>query len=93
MLQLIYWEDKSFYVEQRFITPHDGFVRAIVLSKQTILKATADEMMEKLMEGEKITRPAKPADLDLWMRSMDASSEKLRPHKDWTVTRKTDQIT
>lgn len=67
-------------MEQRFITPHDGFVRAVVLSKQVMLKASAEEMVSTLTGGQAV-RPEMSRDLELWIESMEASSEKLRPHK------------
>lgn len=73
--QLIYWDEKSIYVEQKFIT-NDDFIRAIVLSKQTILKVNVEEIMRTLEAGPK---PAMPRDLELWLQSMEVSSEKLRP--------------
>ncbi|XP_046678738.1 protein THEM6 [Homalodisca vitripennis] len=78
--QLLYWDEKAFYVEQRFVTPHDGFVRAAVLSKQVMLRARADEMVTTLCGGQ-VEKPALTPDLDLWIKSMEASSERLRPHK------------
>ncbi|XP_014281475.1 protein THEM6 [Halyomorpha halys] len=76
--QVIYWDEKSIYVEQKFIT-NDGFIRAIVLSKQTMIKANVEDVMQSLNAGPK---PEIPRDLDLWLQSMEISSEKLRPKQD-----------
>lgn len=75
MLQMIYWDDKSVYLEHKFIT-NDGFIRAVVLSKATMLKANVNEVMESLNAGPK---PEITPDLDYWIKSMDESSQKLRP--------------
>ncbi|XP_073971400.1 protein THEM6 [Rhodnius prolixus] len=73
--QMIYWDDKSVYLEHKFIT-NDGFIRAVVLSKATMLKANVNEVMESLNAGPK---PEITPDLDYWIKSMDESSQKLRP--------------
>jgi hypothetical protein len=75
---MIWWDDKSIYVEQKFVT-RDGFVRAIVLSKQTLPKVNVEELMLRLEAGPK---PELPQDLDLWLKSMEVSSQKLRPKAD-----------
>lgn len=62
------------------MTPHDGFVRAIVLSKQVMLKASAEDMV-RLLSDNTAVKPAITPDLKLWIDSMEASSEKLRPKK------------
>lgn len=79
--QLVYWDDKAIYVEQKFITPKDGFVRAVVLSKQVMLKANANEMIDTVSGG-KVVKPELTPDLDFWLKSVEASSEKLRPKID-----------
>lgn len=76
--QVIYWDEKSIYVEQKFIT-NDGFIRAIVLSKQTMVKTNVEDVMKSLNAGPK---PEIPRDLDLWLQSMEVSSEKLRAKQD-----------
>ncbi|KAL1138001.1 hypothetical protein AAG570_009696 [Ranatra chinensis] len=74
--QLIYWDDRSIYLEQKFIT-NDGFVRAVVLSKQTVVKVNVEDVMKTLKAAEK---PPLEEDLDLWLKSINASSEKMKSH-------------
>lgn len=76
--QMIYWDDKSVYLEHKFIT-NDGFIRAVVLSKATMLKANVNDVMESLDAGPK---PELTPDLDYWIKSMEESSQKLRPKSD-----------
>nr|CAD7585672.1 unnamed protein product [Timema genevievae] len=79
--QLVYWDDKAIYLEQRFITLTDGFVRAVALSKQNIIGVSAEEMM-KTLAGTGVKKPQVPQDLDHWLKSIEASSAKLRPKSD-----------
>ncbi|XP_014252735.1 protein THEM6 [Cimex lectularius] len=72
--KMIYWEDRSVYLEHKFVT-NDDFIRAIVLSKATMKEAPVDEVMEALEAG---PRPELTKDLDFWIKSMEASSEKLK---------------
>uniref|UniRef100_A0A1B6DD83 Protein THEM6 n=1 Tax=Clastoptera arizonana TaxID=38151 RepID=A0A1B6DD83_9HEMI len=77
--QIIYWDSKAIYVEQQFITPSDGFVRAVVLSKQAMLKVDVNEVIRTLSGGKAI-KPDMTPELDHWLKSIEASSERLRPH-------------
>lgn len=76
--KLIYWEDKHFYLEHEFISLTDNFVRAVVLSRQTItnLKVTAAEIIAELDPNAKL--PEVPKDLKLWLDSMEESSQKYK---------------
>ena len=37
MFQIVYWEDKSMYIEQNFVRLSDGFVYAVMYAKYTII--------------------------------------------------------
>lgn len=75
---MIYWDEKSIYLEQQFVTASDNFVRAVCLSKQTIIGLNVEQLMAKLMNKDPSYRPEIHDDLRLWMQSMEASSAKLR---------------
>ncbi|XP_034171368.1 protein THEM6 [Osmia lignaria lignaria] len=76
--KLIYWEDRHFYLEHQFISLTDNFVRAVILSKQTITGSNIS-VSEIIAEVEPNARvPELPKDLQLWMSSMDESSQKYR---------------
>jgi hypothetical protein len=38
--KLVYWDERSLYFEQRFVSLHDGFVRAVALCKNTCVGGT-----------------------------------------------------
>jgi len=81
LLQLIYWEDKHFYIENQFISLTDNFIRAIALSRQTVtgLKIPVEEIIADI-EPE-IRRPEPTKELQLWLESMEESSQSLRKQK------------
>lgn len=62
--KLIFWDEKAIYLEQRFVTLSDGFVRAIALSKQCITNCNVVELLKGYEGGEKIPDP--PQELQLW---------------------------
>ncbi|XP_063231946.1 protein THEM6 [Bacillus rossius redtenbacheri] len=76
--QMVWWDDKAIYLEQRFVTLRDGFVRAVSLSKQSVIGVSADEAVRALA-GADVSKPDLPEDLRLWLDSLQASSAKLRP--------------
>jgi hypothetical protein len=77
VFQLIYWDDKSIYLEQQFVTLRDGFVRAVVLSKQNIFGINVDDLIAKLA-GNDVKRPEIPQELEHWLKGIEVSSAKLR---------------
>lgn len=72
--KLVWWDDKAIYIEQKFITLTDGFVRAIALSKQCITNCNVLDILKEY-DAE---RPPMPEELDLWLKSIESSSQKLR---------------
>ncbi|CAG5081228.1 Similar to CG4666: Protein THEM6 (Drosophila melanogaster) [Cotesia congregata] len=76
--QLIYWDEKNFYLEHEFISLSDNFVRAVVLSKQTVtgLKVPVSEVIAKVEPSAQ--RPEMSNELKLWLDSMEESSQKLK---------------
>jgi hypothetical protein len=73
----VYWDDKSIYLEQHFVTLFDGFVRAVALSKQNIVGVDVNDLMAKLA-GSDVKRPNVPEELDHWLKGIEISSVKLR---------------
>lgn len=63
--KLIWWDEKAIYIEQKFITLSDGFVRAIALSKQCITNCNVVDLLKSFPGGEKI--PTAPEELQLWL--------------------------
>ncbi|KAF7405848.1 hypothetical protein HZH68_005217 [Vespula germanica] len=76
--KLIYWDEKSFYFEHKFINVRDNFIHTIILSKQTTIgmKMSLNEFLKEL-EPE-ICLPEINDDLRLWLESMQYSSQKLK---------------
>lgn len=79
-IQLIWWDEKAIYLEQKFVTTSDNFVRAIATSKQCITNVNVLEMMKKFPECAK-ERPAAPEELEIWLNAIEVSSQKLRKDK------------
>lgn len=87
LLQIIYWDGSSIYMEHRFISPDDKFVHAIAICKQRLLNVDVEEIMRDLLSGEKCpggpeaagyTKPDIPLELLRWMESNEISSANLR---------------
>lgn len=76
--KLLYWEGKNFYIENQFITLTDNFVRAVVLSKQTVtgLDVPMSEIVAEVDPTASL--PELPKELELWMNSMEVSSKRFR---------------
>lgn len=79
--KLIYWEGKHFYVEQQFISLTDNFIRAVVLSRQTVtgLNTPVEEIVAEI--DPKARRPEPTKELQLWLDSMEESSQSLKKQK------------
>lgn len=83
--RIVYWDKTSIYMEHRFITKCDNFVRAIVYGKQKVVKCDAEQIITELMKdpaNKKATKvrqkPECPPEIRLWIESCDESSRKLR---------------
>ena len=46
--RLIYWDERSLYFEQSFVSLHDGFVRAVALCKNTVVGGSVVQMLASL---------------------------------------------
>ncbi|CAK1543212.1 unnamed protein product [Leptosia nina] len=73
--KVVYWEDKTLFFEHQFIT-FDGFVRAVVLSRQNLVNIEADELMKNVPGAE--VKPDCPDEIRHWLTSIEFSSAKLR---------------
>lgn len=77
-------------MEHRFVTPNDGFVRAIALCKQRLVGVNADDILGACLAGFPKSgppggpkpppppRPEPPPDLAAWIQSNAISSSNLR---------------
>ena len=75
--QVLCWDDKAFYVEQRFVRSRDNFVMAIALLKQTLLNVTPGEIAHEVC-GHRVSSPPMPEDVQTWVKFNKLSSEKLK---------------
>ncbi|XP_032673379.1 protein THEM6 isoform X2 [Odontomachus brunneus] len=85
--KIIYWDERSFFMEHRFITPNDGFVRAIAICRQKLLDCSADTVIGALInrrvkQNENVeappVRPEMPPEVSRWIESNEISSAILR---------------
>ncbi|XP_059486428.1 protein THEM6-like [Neocloeon triangulifer] len=89
--KIICWDDKSVFMEHQFVTPRDNFINAIVVCRQRIIDANAEEVMKDLLSkprGSKpsaditvespIERPEVPMHIQKWIEFNDLSSASLR---------------
>jgi len=73
--RLIYWDERSLYFEQSFVSLHDGFVRAVALCKNTVVGGSVVQMLASL-GVEHI--PEMPKEVELWLASQEITSSRLR---------------
>lgn len=76
LFQLAYWEDKTMFIEQKFITLNDGFIRAVVLSRQNLVNVTCERLFHGRPGAD--TKPECPEEIKHWLQSIEVSSAKLR---------------
>lgn len=76
LLQLCYWEDKTLFIEQKFITLGDGFVRAIVLSRQNLIDVDAATLFKGIPGADQ--KPECPEEIKHWLQAIEISSARLR---------------
>lgn len=76
--KLVYWDEKAIYLEHKFISVSDNFVRAIMISKQNIigLEISITELI-KTIDPEMQELEA-PEDLEHWLKYNESCSQKLR---------------
>lgn len=81
--RVLAWDEKAFYLEQRFIT-EDGFVYAVVLTKNTVIQANKKERfvspgeLVQLLSGWNMQSPTLSHDLHLWIQYNSASSAMMK---------------
>ncbi|KAA0718591.1 Protein THEM6 [Triplophysa tibetana] len=75
--RIITWDDKSFYVEQRFVSCKEGMVSALMYCKQNVLRSSPDKILQHLCKR-KVEVPEFPEDLQHWINFISSSSRALR---------------
>ncbi|KAG9329961.1 hypothetical protein JZ751_028532, partial [Albula glossodonta] len=46
--RIVTWDEKSFFLEQRFVSCRDGFISAVMLCRQNILRGSPDKILQFL---------------------------------------------
>ncbi len=46
--RIVAWDDKSFYMEQRFVSKTDGFVSAVMLCRQNVIRGDPQRILDHL---------------------------------------------
>ncbi|XP_076838079.1 protein THEM6-like [Brachyhypopomus gauderio] len=75
--RIVTWDEKSFYLEQRFVSCKDGMVAAIVYCKQNVVRTSPDKILQHLCQR-KVEVPEFPEDLQHWIKFIAASSDALK---------------
>lgn len=72
--RLVWYDERSLYFEQRFITQSDDFVRAVALCKNTCVNVDVIELMRKFG----FERPECPPMVQSFIKANEQSSEALK---------------
>lgn len=80
--RVLAWDEKAFYLEQRF-SDEDGFVYATVLTKNQVIQRQKEHFVSPadlvhLLTGESVQSPSLSQDLDLWIQYNSASSAMMK---------------
>ncbi|CAH1644344.1 unnamed protein product [Spodoptera littoralis] len=77
--KLVYWDDRSLFLEHEVVTIRDGKVRSLLLSRQHAIGQNGDSTDALLanLPGSEL-RPSCPEYIEHWLESMRISSAKLR---------------
>ena len=74
--RLVWYDERALYFEQRFISTHDNFVRAIGLCKNTAVNCNVIEVMRDQFGHERTLDC--PAWLKSFMEANDCGSQQLK---------------
>ena len=69
------FDERSLYFEQKFVSLHDNFIRAIALCKNTAVNCDVIGAMRDRFD---LAQPVCPEDLAKFIESNDISSNKLK---------------
>ncbi|MEQ2265033.1 Thioesterase superfamily member 6, partial [Xenotaenia resolanae] len=75
--RIVTWDDKAFFLEQRFVSTKDRLVCAVMYCKQSVIRCSPDKILQHLCKR-KVERPEFPEDLQHWVNFISASSQTLR---------------
>ncbi|XP_041950069.1 protein THEM6 [Alosa sapidissima] len=75
--RIVTWDEKSFFLEQRFVSKKDGFLSAVMFCRQNVVRSSPEKILEHLCKR-KVECPAVPEDLQHWINFISANSQALR---------------
>lgn len=73
--RLVYFDQRSLYFEQTFISKPDDFVRAVAFCKNTIVNCDVPTMLKNLYDFD---QPECPPDLSKFIEANEISSNRLK---------------
>ena len=74
--KLVFFDKRSLYFEQTFISKPDNFVRAVALCKNTVVNCP--DVVEFMKQSFKISQPECPPELAKFLEANEISSNNLR---------------
>ena len=74
--KMVFFDKRSIYFEQTFISKPDNFVRAIALCKNTVVNCP--DVVEFMRKMYNVSQPECPPDLAKFLEANEISSNKLR---------------
>ncbi|KAJ8010999.1 hypothetical protein DPEC_G00053650 [Dallia pectoralis] len=83
--RIVVWDEKAFYLEQRFVSSRDGLVAAVMFCKQNVIRSSPDKILQYLCKR-KVDCPEFPEELQHWISFISASSLALRAQSGLTDT-------
>lgn len=75
--RIVTWDDKAFFLEQRFVSKKDRRVCAVMYCKQSVIRGSPDKILQHLCKR-RVEPPEIPEDLQHWINFISASSQALR---------------
>ncbi|KAF4076398.1 hypothetical protein AMELA_G00214690 [Ameiurus melas] len=75
--RIVTWDEKAFYIEQRFVSSKDGMVAAVLFCKMNVIRGSPDKILQHLCKR-KVEAPEFPEELQHWISFITASSQALK---------------
>lgn len=75
--RLLGWDDRTFYLEARFVSLRSGFVCALLRFRQHVLGTSPERIIQHLCKR-RVEPPELPEDLKHWVTYNEVSSQLLR---------------
>ena len=89
--RVVGWDEQSFFLESSFEAPETGFVHAVQLLRYRLVSESAELTPETLLEQAGLLpatgAPAMLPEVKHWVKSLEASSARLRPRRFQTIDR------